>query len=73
MLNGGRRVRQISFPYGVGEETIYTSQKDLNLLTGTTCRREGRSGCGFFRSYTPRLSLVLSALLSLGHHVPASL
>ena len=67
------RVRQIPSSYGVGGETGYTAQEDLKSINSYNMR-EGRTiRVWFFRSWIPRPSLVLSALLSLGHHVPPSL
>ena len=64
---GVGRVRQISSPYGVGGETGYTAQEDLKSVNSYNMG-EGRTiRVWFFHSCIPRPSLVLSALLSLGH------
>ena len=65
ILSGGR-VKQIPSPNGVGRETDYTAQEDLKTVNSYNMQ-EGRT-IRFFHSYTARLSMVLSALSSLGHH-----
>ena len=67
------RVRQITSPYGVRGETGYTDQEDVKSINSYNMA-EGRTiRVWFFCSCIPRLSLVLSALLSLGHHNHLSL
>ena len=67
------RVRQIPSPYEVGGETHYTAQEDLKSINSYNIG-EARMIKGLVvPSCIPRPSLVLSALSSLGHHVPPSL
>lgn len=66
-------MRQIPSPYGVGGETSYTAQEDPKSINSYK-KGEGRTTrVWVFHSCIARLSLVLSALLSLGHHIPPSL
>ena len=59
--------------YGVGGETGYTAQEDLKSINSYNMG-EGRTiRVWFFCFWIPRPSLVLSALLSLGHHITPSL
>ena len=65
ILGGGRR----GSPCGLGGETGYTAQEDLKSLNNYNMG-EGRTiRVGFFCSCIPRPFLVLSALLSLSHHI----
>ena len=65
---GGWRVRQIPSVYGVGGETGYIAQEDLKSIISYNMG-EGRTiRVRIFCSCILRPSLVLSALLSLGHH-----
>jgi len=64
----GGRVRQIPSPYGVGEETDNTALEDLKSVNNYNMGEARMIRVWFFHSCFPRPSLVLSALLSLGHH-----
>ena len=66
VVEGG--VRQISSPYGVGGETGYTAQEDLKSINSYNMGEARTVRLWFFHSGIPRPSLILSALLSLGHH-----
>jgi len=65
----GRRVRQIPSPYGVGGETGYTAQENLKSVNSDNMGEGRMIRLWFFHSCIPRPSLVLSALLSLGHRM----
>ena len=66
------RKRKIHSPYGVGEETVYAAQKDLQSINCYNMWQGKLLRVLFFHSCIPRPSLVLSTLLSLGHHIPLS-
>ena len=63
---GGWRVRQRPSPYGVGGETGYIAQEDLKSVNSYNMG-EGRMIRVWFSIPAFHSSLVLSALLSLGH------
>ena len=52
---------------GIGGETGYTAQEDLKSINSYKMGEERMIRVWFFCSCIPRPSLVLSALLSLGH------
>ena len=52
----------------VGGETGYTAQENLKYINSYNMGEERMIRIWFFHSCIPRPSLVLSALLSLGHH-----
>ena len=52
----------------VGRETGYTAQEDLKSINRYNMGEGTMIRVWFFHSCIPRPSLVLSALLSLGHH-----
>ena len=64
ILGGGRK--QIPSPSGVGGETGYTAQEGLKTINSYNMG-EGRT-IKFFHACIARLSMVLSALSSWGHH-----
>ena len=66
------RVRQISSPYRVRGETGYAAQEDLKSINSYKKREGKTTRVWFFHSCIARPSLVSSALLSLGHHIPPS-
>ena len=57
----------------IGGETGYTSQKDWKSINSYNMGEGRMIGVWFFYSWIPRLSLVLSAFLSLGHQIPPSI
>ena len=57
----------------IGGETGYTSQKDWKSINSYHMGKGRMTGVWFLHSWIPRLSLVLSALLSLGHQIPPSI
>jgi len=64
----GESRAQMPSPYGVGGETGYIAQEDLKSVNSYNMG-EGRTiRVWFLHSCIPRPSLVLSALLPLGHH-----
>ena len=74
---GGGRVRKTLSPYVVGGDTVYTAQEDLKSIN-TYNMGEGKMVRGLVLPFLCflsilRPSLVLSILLSLGHHIPSSL
>ena len=69
----GGRVRQIPSPYGARGKTGYTAQEDLKSVNNYNMGERRTLRVWIFRSCIPRPSLVLSALLSLGHHRVLSL
>ena len=64
---GWGRVRQIPSSYGIGRETGYTDQEDMQSVNSYSMG-EGKTIRVWFLSCIPRPSLVLSTLSSLGHY-----
>ena len=70
---GGGKSKQIPSLCGEGGETGYTAQEDLKSINSYNMGEGRMIGVWFFYSWIPRLSLVLSAFLSLGHQIPPSI
>lgn len=69
---GGGRVRQIRSPYRVRGETGHTAQEDPKSVNSYKKGEGKATRVWFFHACIARPSLVLSARLSLGHHIPPS-
>ena len=59
---GGGRVRKTISAYGVGGETVYTAQEDLESINSYNMGEGTMLRVLFFHFCIPRPSLVLSAL-----------